>query len=68
MDPHSLLKVIKIGSTVFVKTQKNRKEHLIVKMKINRTIHFLPQVIKIGSTVFFKTQKNRKEHLIIKIK
>ena len=24
---HSLLKVIKIGSNVFVKTQKNRKEH-----------------------------------------
>ena len=25
---HSLLKVLKIGSTIFFKTQKNRKEHL----------------------------------------
>ena len=28
IDPYSLLKVIKIGSTVFFKTQQNRKEYL----------------------------------------
>ena len=33
----SLLTVLKIGSIVFFKTQKNRKEHLIIKMKVSRT-------------------------------
>ena len=27
LSPHSLLKVIEIGSIVLLKTQKNRKEH-----------------------------------------
>ena len=62
-ETHSLLKIIKIGSTIFLKTQNNRKEHLIIKMKMSRVIHLLLKVIKIGNTVFFKTQENRKEYL-----
>ena len=54
---NSLLKVIKIGSIVFFKTEQRTFDY---EIKLSRATHSLLKVIQIGSSVFFKLRKIEK--------